>query len=428
MDFPTGVELHNGKIRITFTYRGIRCREVLRGWQTTNSNLKKAGSLRAVIVSEIQLGQFDYAQRFPESKALSKFGSTKQITTFKELCDLFTESKALEVSAASLITIKSGINTLLRIVGGNTLIENIQHADLLRYRKELLTGPVVNPGLPNLLKQGRSPLTVNARMSVLAEMLKLANRSQFITHIPYEGVAQLKVSKREPDPLTLQEYQSLIAILPQYHALIWTIAVHTGMRHGELCALAWDDIDLHKGEIHISRNLTNIGLFVPPKTDAGIRTITLLKPALDALKEQFKVTGELPKKKICFHHREHGKTEQQEIRFVFVPRSNSKRKNGYFCKTSISYGWRRGIKVAHIRNRHAYQSRHTYACWALSAGANPSFIASQMGHEDARMVYEVYSKWIGDMNQDQISMLNNRMPTALPPGRPKGAQILRKVV
>jgi integrase len=51
-----------------------------------------------------------------------------------------------------------------------------------------------------------------------------------------------------------------------------------------------------------------------------------------------------------------------------------------------------------------------------------------MGHEDARMVYEVYSKWIGDMNQDQISMLNNRMPTALPPGVPKGAQIMRKVV
>ena len=128
MDFPTGVELHNGKIRITFTYRGIRCREVLRGWQATNSNLKKAGNLRAVIVSEIQLGQFDYAQRFPESKALSKFGSTKRITTFKELCDLFTESKALEVSAASFITIKSGINTLQGLVGGSTLIENIQHA------------------------------------------------------------------------------------------------------------------------------------------------------------------------------------------------------------------------------------------------------------------------------------------------------------
>ncbi len=61
-------------------------------------------------------------------------------------------------------------------------------------------------------------------------------------------------------------------------------------------------------------------------------------------------------------------------------------------------------------------------------GANPSFIASQMGHEDARMVYEVYSKWIGDMNQDQVNMLNNQMPTALPPGRPHGQGSMRKVI
>ena len=62
------------------------------------------------------------------------------------------------------------------------------------------------------------------------------------------------------------------------------------------------------------------------------------------------------------------------------------------------------------------------------AGANPSFIASQMVHEDARMVYEVYSKWIGDMNQDQVNMLNNQMPTALPPGRPPGQGSMRKVI
>jgi integrase len=57
----------------------------------------------------------------------------------------------------------------------------------------------------------------------------------------------------------------------------------------------------------------------------------------------------------------------------------------------------------------------------VDGGANPSFIASQMGHEDARMVYEVYSKWIGDMNQDQVNMLNNQMPTALPQDAPTGA-------
>lgn len=62
------------------------------------------------------------------------------------------------------------------------------------------------------------------------------------------------------------------------------------------------------------------------------------------------------------------------------------------------------------------------------AGANPSFIASQMGHEDALTVYEVYSKWIGDMNQDQVSILNNHMPTALPPGRPQGRDRMKKII
>ena len=45
----------------------------------------------------------------------------------------------------------------------------------------------------------------------------------------------------------------------------------------------------------------------------------------------------------------------------------------------------------------------------LSAGADPSFIASQMGRENAKMVYEVYSTWIVDMNADQVGMLNERL-------------------
>ncbi|AOP86437.1 site-specific integrase [Enterobacter kobei] len=428
MNFPTGVELHNGKIRITFTYRGIRCREVLRGWVVNSSNIKKAGNLRAVIVSEIQFGQFDYAARFPESKALKKFSSTKRIGTFNDLCEFFIDTKALEVSEATLHSIVSVVNTLKRVVGENTRLVDIQHADVLNYRKELLTGEVVNPSMPNRSKKGRAPSTVNKQMAVLSEMLKLANRSQFILHAPYEGVSRLKLSKADPDPLLLHEYHALIALLPRKWVLIIIVSVHTGMRPGEVCALAWEDIDLKKGEIHVSRNLTNKGLFVPPKTDAGIRTITLLKPALDALKEQYEITGNSPRQQIIFHHRELGKTETQNLRFVFSPERCTSGKNRYFSKNSISYGWNRGTKLSGIRERNPYQSRHTYACWTLMAGANPSFIASQMGHEDARMVYEVYSKWIGDMNQDQVNMLNNQMPTAMPPRRPQGIGSIKKVI
>lgn len=428
MEYPTGVELHNGKIRITFIYRGVRCREILRGWVVSGGNLKKAGNLRALIVSEIQMGTFDYAERFPESKALEKFSTTKRVKTFKELCDVFTAAKALEISVASMQTNESIINTLRRIIGDATRLTDIQHTDLLNYRKELLTGDVINHKMPHLNKKGRTPSTVNTRMSLLGEMLKLAHRSQFIRHKPWEGVSLLKVTKTPPDPLLLHEYHAFLDVLPEKQRLLWQIAIHTGLRHGELSSLAWEDIDLRKGEIHVSRNVTNKGLFVPPKSNAGIRTLTLLQPALDALKEQYKLTGHLEKNEIRFNHREIGKAETQKLRFVFVPGPQSKTKGGHLSKTSIAESWKRGLERAQIRYRVPYQSRHTFACWTLSAGANPSFIASQMGHEDARMVYEVYSKWIGEIDPDQVGMLNNCLPTATPHIRPSAKVKLKKVI
>ena len=45
----------------------------------------------------------------------------------------------------------------------------------------------------------------------------------------------------------------------------------------------------------------------------------------------------------------------------------------------------------------------------LSAGANPAFIASQMGHENAEMIYTVYSAWINALDGDQIEILSHRI-------------------
>lgn len=405
---PTGVEIHNGKIRVWFLYRGKRCRETLKGWLVNPTNIKKAGNLRAAITSEIQMGTFDYAARFPESKSVQVSSVHKQIETFSDLCQAFQAMKELEVSGSSIQTLSSIIATLKHVVGCETQITTIQHSNIIEYRRELLYGTVNNKTSPWLNKKGRAATTVNARISTLCAMLKFAHQSGFITHTPFDNVKSLAKTQSQPDPLMKDEYKRMIDNLSDFHARIWRVFVFTGMRHGELCALAWEDIDLVSGKVDITRNLTNKGIFGPPKTAAGNRTITLLQPALLALREQFELTGHLPSQTIEFQHREHGKTEVQELHFVFVPKSQSKTKRGYFSKNSIGYSWRRGLKLAGIRERHPYQSRHTYACWSLSAGANPSFIASQMGHENAKMVYTVYSKWIADMDDDQAGLLNSK--------------------
>lgn len=163
------------------------------------------------------------------------------------------------------------------------------------------------------------------------------------------------------------------------------------------------------GTVSVRRNLTILGTFGPPKTDAGIRTIKLLAPALEALKSQRELTALQPKSRIIFHHREYGKTESQRLHFVFMPRIRKGEQKPYYSVSSIGHLWNAAVKRAGIRRRNPYHTRHTFACWLLSAGANPSFIASQMGHENAQMVYEVYGTWIEDLNGDQVLMLNSRL-------------------
>ncbi|WP_250844979.1 Arm DNA-binding domain-containing protein, partial [Escherichia coli] len=90
---PTGVEIRGRNIRIWFMFRGKRCRETLKGWEITNSNIKKAGNLRALIVHEINSGEFEYLRRFPQSSTGAKMVTTRVIKTFGELCDIWTKIK-----------------------------------------------------------------------------------------------------------------------------------------------------------------------------------------------------------------------------------------------------------------------------------------------------------------------------------------------
>ncbi|HHR1549426.1 TPA: tyrosine-type recombinase/integrase [Klebsiella pneumoniae] len=363
---PTGVEIRGNRICVWFMYKGKRCREVLKGWIVSPANIKKAGNLRAVITSEINMGEFDYGRRFPSSKKAVAINTTLQVSTFHELCELWLKIKETEISANTLKKTKSQVDTIIKIMNGNTMLTAIGYSDVLNCRNELLTG----------------------------ETFYSKNKRK---------------TRVKPDPLTREEFAALMASERGQSQNMWKFAVYSGVRHGELAALAWEDVDLDKGVIHVCRNLTANGMFGPPKTAAGNRTIQLLGPALDALKAQHELTAGHPVSTITFHHREYGSSEEQNLRFVFMPRRRKGEQKPCYSHSSIGSRWEAAVKRAGIRRRNPYHTRHTFACWLLTAGANPSFIANQMGHENAQMVYDVYSTWIEDMNGDQVSMLNSRL-------------------
>ena len=423
MNYPTGVELHNGKIRISFTYRGVRCREVLQGWVITSANVRKAGNLRAVIVSEIQLGTFEYAARFPESKALKKFSSVKKVTGFGELCDIYMEAKRFEISAATYDSLSSVVTTLRRVVGDATLINEIQHSDLLRYRNELLTGEVVHPIHLSLNKSGRAASTVNGMMSTFSTILKLAYRSNFIKHAPYEGLKWLKKSKSVPDPLLPSEYSAFMEALSRnrFGVILWTTAIHTGLRHGELAALAWEDIDLEKRLININHSVpyyprraetTKCEFAVSlPKTEAGIRTVPMMEPVYNAFMEEYEYQKENGFSTVTLDGMEG---------FIFTNRfgnlHNPQAVNRTIKRIRENYNAeeilkakkekREPIIIPHFSCHHL---RHTFCTRFCENETNIKVIQAVMGHANIETTMDIYAEVTDMKKTEAIEKLSHNL-------------------
>jgi integrase len=69
------------------------------------------------------------------------------------------------------------------------------------------------------------------------------------------------------------------------------LAIHTGLRQGELLGLKWEDVDLESGTLRVRRTLatTKSGpMLTAPKTKGSRRSAKLTQGALDALRSHLK--------------------------------------------------------------------------------------------------------------------------------------------
>lgn len=393
---PTGVEIHSGKLRIWFMYKGARCRESLSA-PPTPKNIRLAAEKRTSVCHAIRTGTFDYGEWFPSSKNALKFSlPVQRELTLNRLCDKWLELKRIEVTPATIKNYEQRLKQVRLYISGDMLVKDITQSSLLDLRKAFLENCSVS--------------TTNTYMRTIKGLFGFAIDNQFCDQRILSGLKELKQDKSKPNPLSQSEFHRILGYcLNDQDRNFWQLAVYTGMRHGELLALAWEDIDLETGTISVRRNLTLEGVFKLPKTRSGERVINLLEPAIEALKQQQLLTYMYPTIEIDVLQREHGKLMPFLIRPVFSPKVTATRETkAYYFHTSIHDKWTAVCRRSKVTYRRPYQTRHTYACWMLSAGANPTFIANQMGHSSAKEIYQTYGDWVSEHTPDQLDMLNQK--------------------
>lgn len=364
---PRGVTIRRHRnettINITFTYKGVKCREPLSHLTVNARNIRYAERLLGEIYNHIGRGTFSYADYFPKSSKLRLFGKTGNACQVKHyLSEYLAICQTRNLSPSTIRGYKKCMYAL---------------RDLHEVRAAELTPAL----LKNWIKAQTTVLkTIRNQLSFLRSALDEAVIDGVIPVNPVTLVKASRYRSQRPeesryvvDPLSPDEVSALLhAAGNQQWENLFRFAINTGLRSSELCALSWKDIDAEKRQASV-RNASVVGIIKTTKTRAGRRKVDLNGDALAALASQKMFTFE--KGEFVF--------EDPKTGLPWASADAIRKK-----------AWVPTIKKAGIRYRNPYQTRHTFATRHISQGANLFWLASQMGHKGPEMLFRHYGAYL----------------------------------
>ena len=367
---PPGVKIRQlvagDRLQIAFTWDGQECRELLPACTINKSSIQRASSLRDEIRRKIADGCFSYGDYFPDSPRAAT--PAKSNPTMETLLQKQLDTYARQV--------KNGKMSPSTYTGYAKAIKG--------ERMRRWHGLQISEVLPSMLRDWVSEMDCTSKairnmLTPLRSLFEDALNDEVIEFNPFERIAlsklirqTAKASDYEVLPFNADERAAILnACRPDERPMLqfW---FETGLRPGELQALLWSHIDWDRGVARIELNQV-AGVIKGPKTAAGIRDVDLTPDAVAALRAQRPIS-ELKGERIWLNPRtaEPWSTDAQIRKTLWMP----------VCKRS-------GVDY-----RNPYQVRHTYASALLTAGANPWYVSSQLGHEDVEMVFRTYGKFI----------------------------------
>lgn len=198
---------------------------------------------------------------------------------FSALCDAWLLRKRDEIRESSYIKYRAILERHIKPRLGSRRLGGICTASVDVFTRELLE------------TDGLSVKTVHDILSVLHSVLKDTEARRPTDALALQ-IRYPKGKRREMRVLTIEEQKRLVAYLlhPTDSCKFGLLlALYTGLRIGELCALRWSCIDLREQTIRIAATMQRLGgtgegtriVIGAPKSDSSLRTIPL--PAQIAL-------------------------------------------------------------------------------------------------------------------------------------------------
>ncbi len=255
---------------------------------------------------------------------------------------------------------------------GKIQIKHLTAHTIVGFTDELLTNQLL------------SRESVNQVLIVLGMGLKYA-KTQYGAIVP--EVHLLKSAKTKTRVLSASEQQILVQYLLSKNDIFSfgiLLALYTGLRIGELCALKWEDFS--ENGIQINKTMQRLKgssekteiMILPPKTSTSDRVIPITAALVPVIEKYRRASG-----------------------YVLT------RPNGNFTEPRLlQQRFAKCMEACGIENVHFHTLRHTFATRCIESGMDVKSLSEILGHSDVKTTLNKYVHSSFDLKQSSIDKLS----------------------
>lgn len=264
---------------------------------------------------------------------------------------------------------------------GRIALTQLKPEHLQAYYAKALTSGRING------KGGLSAQTVKHHHRILSEALRHALKWGLLARNVADAVDPPRPEKKEMTTVYTEDIGQLFeeaqkmeesSSIP-YYTIVY-MALHTGMRRGEILALRWSDVDLNLMTIYVNRSLQHLKngtkIIREPKTQKSRRQISMTPSHALQLKDYQTAQSTL---------RLLANTPVKHDSLIFADLDGQP-----LNPDSITPGFAKIARRAGL-NLRFHDLRHTHATLMLKSGVHPKIVSERLGHATVSFTLDTYT-------------------------------------
>jgi integrase len=217
-----------------------------------------------------------------------------------------------------------------------------------------------------------------------------------------ESVKPPQPSREEMCPLTPEQAKLLLQAAHEAGdrlEALYMLAIHTGMRQGELLGLKWGDVDLEEGTLQVRRTLTTTKdgpVLTSPKTPGSRRSVKLTSKAIEALKRHLeRQLGEIDSVGSLW----------SENGLIFASETGEPLDR----RSVTAMKFKPLLKRAGLPEICFHDLRHTCATLLLTRNVNPKIVSEMLGHSTIAITLDTYSHVLPNMRDQAAAAMEEAL-------------------